>query len=402
MRPWACAVAVVTLAACAEQPTADPPTPLRTDARAAPLTDAAPLDADPPDAAPPPPCDWTDVVALPTLLLDEDGRSPVKTFEVPADVESLTVVVLGRAGDLYVVERLTDGRGEALVSATPHGTVINRRDAEALVFPGPFLSPNRVTWGDGVATAMVPNNPQVALAPGPWSLQVASVDALGWPARSIVDAWVLMRRVERACPAHHQDLHLHFTGAAGWWAGTAGRDPRYRDLLRTVTALYRDVGVTVRVASAQDIDARYRIVNGAEGLARLLGRGHADTGVDVFLVGRLQDPTGAPLAGVAGALPGPALMPGTRASGVAVAIDLLADDDGLGVAVAHEVGHFLGLFHPSERDDRYPDQLPDTPLGEAATRNVMYRTTGDPRRRFSPMQGEVLRRSLAVVRAPGD
>lgn len=402
MRPWACALISLSVAACAELPTEEPMDPPSLDARPAPLADATPPDAALPDAAPPPPCDWTDVVALPSLVLDEEGRSPTKGFEVPDDVEALAIVVLGNPGDLYVVERLTDARGEALVSAMPHGTVISRRDAEALVFPGPFLSANRVTWGDGVATAMVPNNPQVAVNPGSWALQVASVDALGWPARSIVDAWVLMRRVERACPVHRLDLHLHFTGAAGWWSGTAERDPRYRDLLRTVTALYRDVGITVRVASRQDIDARHRIVNGSEGLGRLLARGHADTGVDVFLVGRLQDPTGAPLAGVAGALPGPALMPGTRASGVAIAVDLLADDDGLGVAVAHEVGHFLGLFHPSERDDRYPDQLPDTPVGEAAVRNVMYRTTGDPRRRFSPMQGEVLRRSLALVRAPGE
>ena len=376
------------------------------------LTDAAPGDAVPGDAVPsdattadaswpadaaPRGCAPVEYQAFPDVLLDLEGRSASKAFEVPADVASVVVVVVGRSSDTYVVEELSDGNGQPWVSATPHGTVVSVRDAEALVFPGPFLSPNRAVWGQGVATAGVPNNPGVHAAAGQWHARVAGIDALGAPARALVNLWVMTRPAPGPeCGGPTLALHLHFTGAGGWWAGTAGHDPRFRRLLRTVTALYRDAGIAVRLASMSDLDARLRIVEVPGGLSQVFARGAAEMGVDVFLVGRLQDASGSPLAGATAAIPGPARMPGTAASGVAVAVDLLGDADAVGVAVAHEVGHFLGLFHPDERDGRYPDQLADTPRGDAAAANVMYRSTVTGAQRFSPMQATVMGRSLTL------
>jgi hypothetical protein len=45
---------------------------------------------------------------------------------------------------------------------------------------------------------------------------------------------------------------------------------------------------------------------------------------------------------------------------VAIAIDAM-DERELGLVMAHEVGHFLGLLHTSERDGRVLESLPDTP-----------------------------------------
>jgi hypothetical protein len=71
--------------------------------------------------------------------------------------------------------------------------------------------------------------------------------------------------------------------------------------------------------------------------------------------------------GVSGGIPGPAFVPGTRHSGVAVstlgAPAILSDDlaRNIGRTMAHEAAHFLGLFHTTEIDGQHHDLLLDTP-----------------------------------------
>lgn len=85
--------------------------------------------------------------------------------------------------------------------------------------------------------------------------------------------------------------------------------------------------------------------------------------------------------GVAGGIGGP-MISGTAASGLAfssfnrlASYNPLCSGEGdcsmdrqqsefveLGVTISHEIGHFLGLNHPSESDGRRHDALPDTPV----------------------------------------
>ena len=64
--------------------------------------------------------------------------------------------------------------------------------------------------------------------------------------------------------------------------------------------------------------------------------------------------------GIASGIPGPHVLPGTGASGVAISVDLVPVDE-MGVVIAHELGHYTGLFHTSEIDGRVNDPFPDTP-----------------------------------------
>ena len=55
-------------------------------------------------------------------------------------------------------------------------------------------------------------------------------------------------------------------------------------------------------------------------------------------------------------------MHGTGGSGIAIATDMMAGDPArMGRTLAHELAHFLGLFHTSEADGRVYDALEDTP-----------------------------------------
>ncbi|MBI5815836.1 MAG: hypothetical protein HZB29_09535 [Nitrospinae bacterium] len=102
--------------------------------------------------------------------------------------------------------------------------------------------------------------------------------------------------------------------------------------------------------------------------ASLATAGRSDTGINCFLLPSL--PEG--LVGMDGAIPGPGFLHGTGASGlVALAgslgyvfpgyTDHESDQIYLALTLAHEIGHYLGLYHPSESDGGAYDPLSDTP-----------------------------------------
>src|SRR5690606_22445195 len=67
------------------------------------------------------------------------------------------------------------------------------------------------------------------------------------------------------------------------------------------------------------------------------------------------------ILGIAGGIPGPPGIAGGPHSGVAVTISGVLDRPTLlGQVMAHEGGHYLGLFHTSEATGTTHDPLPDT------------------------------------------
>jgi hypothetical protein len=64
----------------------------------------------------------------------------------------------------------------------------------------------------------------------------------------------------------------------------------------------------------------------------------------------------------AGGIPGPPAIHGTGGSGIAVATAMMVGDArSFGRTLAHEIAHYLGLFHTSEADGSVLDNLEDTP-----------------------------------------
>ena len=84
--------------------------------------------------------------------------------------------------------------------------------------------------------------------------------------------------------------------------------------------------------------------------------------ITIFLVQDFQTDEGATILGKAGGPPGAATLNGTAKSGVVVVAGALADDPVfVGRIAAHETGHFLGLYHPTEKDGDVHDIISDTP-----------------------------------------
>lgn len=362
--------------------------PTQVDAAPDRIRDAAP-DLAPPDAGPP--VDPVEVELIPSVPFDGSGRARV-TFDVPPELRALTLVADGPPEALMVFERLTDGAGRDWISPEPGA--VDGADRAALPFPGPFLSPNRAVWGDGVATALVPNNPAVAPAPGRWQAVIAAEP----PPIDPTDVYVQIER-GRVPAAGRVDLHFHFTETVDWRAANVALDDEFRRMLNVVTVLLRDAGIEPGAVTYTDVPVTAFNISVELELPRLLRLSTHQTGISVFVVGRIEDPAGGPLAGVAGAIPSSGGLPGTGANGVAIARGL-ADGRTLGATLAHEIGHAMGLFHTVEANPDYGDQLDDTPVGEAGRDNVMYPTAGIEARRFSPQQAEIMRRGRPVDGAP--
>lgn len=93
-----------------------------------------------------------------------------------------------------------------------------------------------------------------------------------------------------------------------------------------------------------------------------LSAGAPNTGINLFFVSDIEGlGAGEPYA-IAGGTPGPLTMQGTGASGIAIATDMLLNSpEVLGRTLAHELAHYLGLFHTTEADGSRLDPLTDTP-----------------------------------------
>lgn len=146
-----------------------------------------------------------------------------------------------------------------------------------------------------------------------------------------------------------------------------------------------------------------------------LSAGAGNSAINLFFVSEIEPRVpGAEPEAESGGIPGPLGMHGTGASGIAISTDMMAGNaEMLGRTLAHEIAHYLGLFHTSEADGRVFDPLDDTPAcrlehdldangrlsvsecQDAGVDNLMFwaKTTGTA---LTEQQRGVLRRALIL------
>ena len=238
----------------------------------------------------------------------------------------------------------------------------------SLLQPGNAAPLNTVSSGADsfVSTILLPNGPRSVRSENGYRIHLASESA----------GDLRLTEVARTQRGTRLDLHLHYVGAGGLRPeGTRGPQV-VADALDRAESLLGQAGVTLG-----DVCQTETVGDVARRLSRIdpprfgllvelpelfaLSAGARGGAVHVFLVDQSDDLS----LGISGGLPGPPGMHGTGSSGVVMSVSLFDDGQQLGRALAHELGHYLGLFHPRESDDVTLDPLGDTPN---APTNLMF------------------------------
>jgi hypothetical protein len=230
-------------------------------------------------------------------------------------------------------------------------------------------SPTRMAPNDGRAHALIPNAPALPFVPGRYQLEVATDET----SMSTYQAYAVIKR--GPVPSQGRlDLDILLVGVPGLTAATAGSDTAFQRALSIFREKYAGMGITVgdvRYVDVTGADAQtYGVIDSTEGpnneleaLYRLAERYTDNDRFHFYMVRAIDDGgNGLVTLGISGGIPGPVPVPSKRASGVAVTTDgYQRDPELLGHIMAHEAGHYLGLFHLSERDGSSHDPLADTP-----------------------------------------
>jgi hypothetical protein len=208
-------------------------------------------------------------------------------------------------------------------------------------------------------------------------------------------------------------------------ASSARSDGDFQAALQVFRGLYTQLGIDLGEFQYEDLDAgsagSLRVIDSVDGPNNELGQLFSKSkslgqGVNFFFVQEIVGgDEGFIILGIAGGIPGPPAIQGTPHSGVALTMLGFRDSPTvLGQTMAHEGGHYLGLFHTSESGGRSHDPLPDTAQcpsssdsdfdGYVNTRecsgkggdNFMFWLAAEGSNKVSAEQGRVIRRNPAT------
>lgn len=225
----------------------------------------------------------------------------------------------------------------------------------------------RVYDSERVVTVLVPNTDVTDAwpRPGRYTIDIRAHEPDG---SRLLDAEIHVRvllkvREGGVCDSGEMVLNIHLApNLHGPLSSTnAAENPWIRDILERVRFFYEDVcNVRLGAVRFSDIDGRYALIGSEAELHEMLASltpGTPRASVNVFFV---RDLSGVSewVAGVSGGLPGPPGLLGSVSSGVAVSPQEEADLTG--DVLSHELGHFLGLWHPTEMNGTTQDPIRDT------------------------------------------
>lgn len=274
-----------------------------------------------------------------TIALDA-GESPRFDFTAPSGTISVDLMAIGGPSDQSKIF------GFFSVS-TPNGTVIDNSAG----------GPARQAFAEGAMSFSLPSDDSALTAApaGNYRFHILAFDPVSEEfADSDPQVLVKIRTAPGATvPTGEIDVNVIVVqgvngGITASQACTAG-NPVY-DGLAIANGLY-DANLALTIANVTCYDlassTAFTDINGQDELGDLFATsaGLTDARVNLFIVDSFSGQLSF-AAGVAGSVPIPMGINGTRRSGVAIQYDGSAGT--IGRTIAHEMGHSLGLYHTTE------------------------------------------------------
>lgn len=327
-----------------------------------------------------------------TVRAAVSGLSEPVTVEVPPGTGSLLIEVAGARGR-YFLSKLATPAGRDLVTA---GTYVTRESEDTHGGQVDWLLPN------------TPDEPSLRIQPGTYQLLVRGETLRGGPLTEdvAVSFYFKSEPVEGGSCGISLDFLVADDAIAPDEVGsTAETLATSLDELLAPTGIdvvdYKVSVLRLPGGSAARGDRPGVIVDRVAELLSFAAREEVirPGALHVILVkrlGYLRPASGELMTGFSLGLPGPFER---SSSNAAILLASNIDDagrlslDGLSSTLAHEMGHYLGLLHTSERGLELHDPLDDTPQCESGCDNVMAPLGGSGRGdQFTPDQVWVMQR----------
>jgi hypothetical protein len=281
-------------------------------------------------------------------------------------------------------------------------------------------SPDLVNY-QAAATLFPNDGSQLTLPAGTYSFPIGAATLSGGIVSDSLTPYVYYKTATPTKPT----LKLNVFVAAGVRssitdATSAAADPEIQGAIQVLRNVYENnantnVNLAVTVATVPNSYVTISSQTQMDTLLSSYPSPLAHDAMNIFIVGNLSF-LNAGVIGLAAGLPGPFNRQGTKVSGTLA--EYQSDGVGtiLGYTLAHEFGHFLGLYHPSQTDANATaiighDPIADTPrcttadlgathmIGNCPDRsNLMFPyVSSNTNPTVTPMQGRVVRLNPAVT-----
>jgi hypothetical protein len=295
---------------------------------------------------------------LGSFTTDTGGLTPDVAFNVPEGTNS-AVVYCGPYGDtlLGTAWEIKDGTGAYLYTNSLHES----------------YAPSKMRVGnlDDLVPVLMPVSPDGDISSGAHTMKVW-IAAGGTPTDVACKA---LYRTDAVANSGTIDLHFVFVGV-DLTADTAAKDADFTAALDKVREWWGLGGLEIGDITYEDFTGdttKYAVVDvdtddpgEFNDLIRTSAPGKVQV-LTLFMVQEISSSDGATILGQAAGPPGLPNVHGTSKSGMVVTTaDLHDDPTTVGLIIAHEGAHFLGLFHTSEKNGETHDPIADTPECTAA------------------------------------
>ena len=322
----------------------------------------------------------------------KEGNSWVSEWieiEIPKGLSSFQILAVGSPEALLQITDLIDPTGFRYVSSAAGGSTT--LSAYSLPILQNVVSPNRSEGVSlGTATLNVPNSLKVPTPrPGKWRLRTHSHME---PINKSVDFYVFFSNGEK------RELRANvWISPDSYWAKWSQID----EMLTGAVKIYSDIGINLVFEKTENLPVGYdHLLVLPEEASALAWQQNDPTVVNVYLMPEMEHQN-KPVNGLA-CIGGPSNVHVRHSCFVSMFASSKADTvstEEKSRILAHEFGHYLGLFHT--RDEGYfkigtmSDPLDDTPP-KVTGQNMMDPGVHDKNPKFSAQQIQMINLSPAL------